>query len=468
MDMNTPPAVVPTSPPAGWPATAQFPSLYKKDVRLIHYEADSKLSLVQRKLMTVLLANSFHTDSQNLHTYHFIKVKSICDLVGWEHSRDRKSLIDSLKKLAKVQFLFERFDLVSNDLTLRKDSGNSGKAVGISQFMADAWVYQEDGHSMLRYMLGPSVRAYAHGSRDWSEVNLETIKRMTTELALALYEILSYFRSVGETGWISLETLQALLGTKHNLHYQDTRRLTQKVLQPAMQIVSKESDIEIGYEAKRENRKIVAFKFKVLLKTGLAAARQASIEGMNSTCFDANVLKLLLSHGVQQKMAEQIAIDHCEAVIMDAIEYSLRARDTVGRRGEGKRFNLGGYIVSTLQNGWGRKTDDEITREAERQKKVDAKKQLLAEERQRVERAVKVAEASAEVVGAQYIEQLEPCELSLLKSSFLADPTMRVLYRKEVEDRPQDWHEVESKGLRQSFLRFAAMAKLASSEEMAA
>ncbi|MYM92764.1 replication initiation protein [Duganella vulcania] len=467
MEDNTSRIIVPKLPPQGWPPEGAFPQRYQKDLRLIHFQADTKLSLVQRKLMTILLANSYHTDRDSQHVYHFIKTRTLCEQVGWEHSRDRQSLFESMRKLAKVQFFFERFDLSDQGIMLLNEPKVRGKAVGFSQFMSDVYfLHDERGNSVIRYMLGPSVAEYASNSRRWSEINIETIRKISSEPALALYELLYYFRTAGETNWIPLDLLHAHLGTCHNRHYADTRRLTQKILTPAVEVVTDESDIEVSYEAQRVNRKITAFKFKVAMKPLERAARQADLDGFGSTCFNADIVRHLMSHGVHQTMAEQMAIEHPEVTVMEAIAYSVRARNRAVSKGEGNRFNLPGYIVSALKGGYTiQSVADQKAALRDKEQKL-ANKQACRLSHANEEKKVKQASDRLEAKGVDYVKGLTKADLQELQGDFLAIGSYNTLYRQLIETHPDDWMYIEDKGLRGAFNKF--VGSMVAKNELAA
>ncbi len=213
----------------------------KKHIGAIHI--NGRLTLLQRKIANVLLLNAYE-DLVNKEE-HQISIRILAEFVGFD-SNDHQLIKNALETLAKTIIKWNLLD---------KDGVEEW---GISSMLAHAHIRE----GVCSYSYSIALREKLYNPDLYASINLDVQKRFASGYALAIYENCLRYRTIGVTGWISLEIWRELLGLEED-QYTLFKDFNKRVLKPAIQEINESSDILLDAEYKREKRYVTALKFKI-------------------------------------------------------------------------------------------------------------------------------------------------------------------------------------------------------------
>ncbi len=111
------------------------------------------------------------------------------------------------------------------------------------------------------------MRQRLYNPRLYAKISLSMQNRFGSKHALALYELaVDYFdaaRGEGETPFIDLDQLRRMLGLEDGA-YQQFKTLNRDVLKRALKDINGKSDLQVTSIFRREKRKVVAVKFRIV------------------------------------------------------------------------------------------------------------------------------------------------------------------------------------------------------------
>ncbi|HDV6368448.1 TPA: replication initiation protein [Burkholderia cepacia] len=257
---------------------APIPSELRKHVAAIH--TSGQLSFLERKMFNVFLANAF--DTLLSQRRHVIPVNILADMIGF-NSKNVGDLKDALtgimKKVLEYDLLAETGDWEAAPL-LAYAAIKSGQChYEFSSFLAEK-------------LADPEI---------YTTINLHLQRKVSGAYALALYENCVRFRSVGSTGWISVQKWRMLLGADAST-YDEFKHFNDQVIKKSIIDVNKNMDIQLTAEYRRENRRVVEIKFLIEEKGGGArggVSNDAELERIKST----EAFRKLTALGVGQSLA---------------------------------------------------------------------------------------------------------------------------------------------------------------------
>jgi len=337
----------------------------KKHAAAIH--CSGELSLVERKLLNILLLNAYH----DLLTkdVHIIPSKLLFSMLGWEDSNNVDGLKGPLKRLMST---IVEFNLI----------GDGGEVWQAMTLLSSAVL--TDGQCRYSYAKDLAVKFYK--PEIFAVINIAVQKKFKSNYALTLYENCVRFINVGSTGWWDLTTFRKIMGAKKNT-YNEFKRLSSFVINVAMKEINEVSDIRIKVEYKKENRKVEALRFLVLSSPQHTLIESDS-ETMRSDDIYAqlkemDLFKRLRAHGIGERLALSWMIDEPD-LAAKAVDY------TEDMDGKGLiKGKTAGYIRRLIEtraqlgeSGYERKKNEEIAEKAQqlaRQKNQEDTKKHLSE-----------------------------------------------------------------------------------------
>lgn len=337
----------------------------KKHAAAIH--CSGELSLVERKLLNILLLNAYH----DLLTkdVHIIPSKLLFSMLGWEDSNNVDGLKGPLKRLMST---IVEFNLM----------GDGGEVWQAMTLLSSAVL--TDGQCRYSYAKDLAVKFYK--PEIFAVINIAVQKKFKSNYALTLYENCVRFINVGSTGWWDLTTFRKIMGAKKNT-YNEFKRLSSFVINVAMKEINEVSDIRIKVEYKKENRKVEALRFLVLSSPQHTLIESDS-ETMRSDDIYAqlkemDLFKRLRAHGIGERLALSWMIDEPD-LAAKAVDY------TEDMDGKGLiKGKTAGYIRRLIEtraqlgeSGYERKKNEEIAEKAQqlaRQKNQEDTKKHLSE-----------------------------------------------------------------------------------------
>lgn len=341
----------------------------KKHVSAIHI--GGKLSLLQRKLYNVLLYNSY--DELLKKEKHQIKIRELCELSGFD-SNNQEVVKDVLTSLSKTSVTW---NLLGDD---------DVEEWGVTTMLAEAVIRK----GVCTYAYSPSLREKLYKPELYARINLSIMSKFTGSYSFALYENTVRFRGVKTTGWRTVEFWRSVLGVVEG-EYRLFKDFNKKVLKPAIQEVSRTSDILLDVEYRREKRRVTELKFNVkenpqmpipfpIREKLLEKAREEAgltEENEEVVLVESAVLKRLLAFGIPKNQAEKIVAEHDDQFIeanLDIVEKSYEA---------GKVENLPAYTIMALKTDFRPKMSPY---EAAKAAKKEAEKKRIKQESSRRER----------------------------------------------------------------------------------
>jgi hypothetical protein len=210
-------------------------------------QVQNKMTLLQRRAWNILLAHAY--DELPTEEWHYIGVHDLMQVLEF-HSKNEDYLNDALEALVGCKVKWNVLD---------KD----GTAIwGVAALLAEA----EIKAGVCTYAYGPKFRSLLYNPKMYARVCLSLQNRFDSKHALALWELcidyLGAERDYGETPFISLEHFRELMGITEGM-YPTFKRLSEKVINPAIAEINRLSDFRVTVDYQRQSRKIVALKFKI-------------------------------------------------------------------------------------------------------------------------------------------------------------------------------------------------------------
>jgi Initiator Rep protein, WH2/Initiator Replication protein, WH1 len=210
-------------------------------------QVQNKMTLLQRRAWNILLAHAY--DELPTEEWHHIGVHDLMQVLEF-HSKNEDYLKDALEALVGCKVKWNVLD---------KD----GTAIwGVAALLAEA----EIKAGVCTYAYGPKFRSLLYNPKMYARVCLSLQNRFDSKHALALWELcidyLGAERDYGETPFISLEHFRELMGITEGM-YPTFKRLSEKVINPAIAEINRLSDFRVTVDYQRQSRKIVALKFKI-------------------------------------------------------------------------------------------------------------------------------------------------------------------------------------------------------------
>ena len=210
-------------------------------------QVQNKMTLLQRRAWNILLAHAY--DELPTEEWHYIGVHDLMQVLEF-HSKNEDYLKDALEALVGCKVKWNVLD---------KD----GTAIwGVAALLAEA----EIKAGVCTYAYGPKFRSLLYNPKMYARVCLSLQNRFDSKHALALWELcidyLGAERDYGETPFISLEHFRELMGITEGM-YPTFKRLSEKVINPAIAEINRLSDFRVTVDYQRQSRKIVALKFKI-------------------------------------------------------------------------------------------------------------------------------------------------------------------------------------------------------------
>ena len=210
----------------------------------IHIKSD--LSLVDRKVMNILLRNAY--DSLDSARYHSIRLSELKNLIGWS-SKNYNSLKKSLGKLVTTKVEWNIF---------KKDKKNEW---GVSSVLASASIaggkcVYDYSHHLKTLFKNPNV---------YSRISLAIQNNFKSKHSLILWEFLTDSLAIEnkdgvKTDWIKIEDYKNLLGTETE-KYKTFKTLNEKLIKLPIEEINQVSNIEVEVIYQKVSAKVTAIKF---------------------------------------------------------------------------------------------------------------------------------------------------------------------------------------------------------------
>lgn len=281
----------------------------KRIVRLsndIAQKANDDMTLPARKIAYAVIEESIATNSDEICLTSNQLIKKLEWTNGGKSYRILKDELNDLISKCKLRFEDSESTIVDNDgnkpwKTLMMFSSVEG--IGNDYY----------------FVLNPAFVDHINKNKNFYNFQLKILNRLTTPYSAKLYEYLSSrrneFKTYGRHPIATLHQLRLKLLSDTTI-YKEWSRFKDNILNPAIKIINKQTDLIINYETIKEKGKVANIKFFITEKKQVEDAETIetnsanSIEEDLSAYHDSNGCKL---NGYEEKILLEIVASHKRA-----------------------------------------------------------------------------------------------------------------------------------------------------------
>lgn len=187
--------------------------------------------------------------------------------------------------------------------------------------LAEARLYKRAGEWWVTWYYPPSIREQLVSPERWAQIELNSIARLTTYTAVALYEICARYKDspAGLTSRHPPDFWTAVLREGGGLKPREFRKFKSELLQPAVREINAKTEIEVELLEHRAGALLEAVQFRVARKPETAAAA-APLEPA-----DVTLPLAAAQHGIREEELDALVLKHGAARVADALD-AMRAQ----------------------------------------------------------------------------------------------------------------------------------------------
>lgn len=329
--------------------------IIKKNVAAIHTEG--KLSLLERKLVNVLLLNAY--DDLLTTRTHTIPLKHLYALLSWEYASSLTTLKNALNRLTTTAVEFN----------LMEDGKEKWEVMSMLS-------YASIDNGVCTYRYDDSLASRLYDPEIYAKINIGMQRRFDGGYALTLYENCIRYKSVGSTGWWDIEKFRKIIGAESKI-YDEFKYLKRNIINLSINEINNVSDILISAEFSRTKRKVTSIKFTIEdnpQQTLLPISQLDQYAEIKET----ELFRRMVDHGFNERLILTWMVQDTPRVkaVLDYVEDKDRNKKLHGKPA--------GYIRKLIEEGVDveKKTNYELAKEA---KKVE-KAKLLQDQRKNEEK----------------------------------------------------------------------------------
>ena len=300
-------------------------TLLKKDLAIL---CEAPLSLLERKVMNVLLL----TAQANLKTQetYFITVGDLAYLTGFD-SHNNNYLKKTLGKLRDISI---KWNILGQD------------SFGEHSLLA-GYIYKK---GIIEYSFDPLLKKYFLDEYlTYTKLLLAVQKKFKRAYSIPIYEICQkYFdvkRKRGETPFLKISTIRKLCGLQEG-QYRETKSFLRGVIKTSIAEINQESDLWIEAPLlQRENRNIVAIKFKIQPNPLHWEKNNPYGKGKvkeELTPQNDELFMKLTQQGILSKKAKTLLQTHSTEKIQKSLNALEKYKGTVK--------NTGGWLIAAIES----------------------------------------------------------------------------------------------------------------------
>lgn len=281
-----------SSPSSLVPARESSQILFKH-LGAVHTQ--TALTITQRKLSNVMLRNALNTIGQDKE--HKIPMKEILEALDWDSTQKApETLRESLRDLARVQIQWN---------ILGRDNKNKWTTSALL-----AHVSIKDGYVYYSYSL--ALRELFQNPNIYARLNLDVQRKFKNKHAVILWELICGDLSAKKeekvsTEWIPYEKVLELTDLHTNNYLKRYTSFKERVLDSAICEINESSDIIMGYEEKRVNRKITHLRFFGEKKKVMPQGDSPSELQLRALGFGEKKIKDIVKHHAEEDIERALA-----------------------------------------------------------------------------------------------------------------------------------------------------------------
>jgi len=224
-------------------------------------QIENNITLLQRRAWNVLLYHAY--EALLTVDEHQIRVRELMEVLEFGSKNDAY-LKEALEALISCRVKWNVLD---------KDGVEEW---GVTALLASAVIRK----GVCFYAYSPPLRQRLYNPRMYARISLSLQNRFASKHAQALWELCTDYlgagREHGETPFIPLERFRALVGVRADM-FPQFKRLSDKVVRPALAEINRVSDLRVTVEQQRRSRQVAALKFKIRRVVMLPVSRQPDL-----------------------------------------------------------------------------------------------------------------------------------------------------------------------------------------------
>lgn len=376
-------------------------------------QISNKLTLLQRRLYNVLLANAYaelpYADTHNAD------LDDVCKTLCYE-SKNIGHLKTSLKDLMSTVVEWNVF----------------GKKGVIDDWKASTLLAHVGlTNGVFTYSYSPYLREKLYNPEVYAKISLSLQNDFKSRHSLAVYEtLLDYYdhrKPLSRTPYITILEFRNLLAIAPS-KYKDFKVLKRDIINKVVDEINDVSDIFIEVLFKRVGRSIGKMQFTIKRNpknsmpiNALPAAKQPTLPDKILDIDNQDLLKILVEkYGVKLKSAASLLEQYDEFQIkenLQVVEEALKA----GKISQ----NVAGYVVNAITNNYRPNLSTSTQPDKLTNKKKLAQELLAKEEQKRIMKEVKTVLTQFSKFDTEkqnfILSEFENTLPALVKKSFIAD-----------------------------------------------
>ncbi|WP_298235807.1 replication initiation protein [uncultured Azohydromonas sp.] len=182
--------------------------------------------------------------------------------------------------------------------------------------LAEVRLYKKNGENWVTWFYPPTIKEQMLGPNRWARLELETIARLGTYTAVALYEICARYRDNpgGVTARQHWSWWVAVLKGSELAKQREWRKFKNEFVAPAIRDINEASDLEVELHEFKEGRAISDVQFAVRKKSAAKVAVSAEQPA------DVTQVARALALGLREHDVDAFIERHGEAAVARALD----------------------------------------------------------------------------------------------------------------------------------------------------
>jgi len=300
-----------------------------KNIGAMHISND--LTLVERKLMNIVLLNALYAERKQLTVqhndngkkYYKITIEEITQHLGWDASNNTLKIKEAIEKLVSTTLRF---------YILGKQKTNNGKWNVVATLFSHA-IFLDNGQDIM-YCFNDVLKDIVISPTLYGTLNLQEQQNINSRYALALWEYLCGELSLGNgkqctTPSMTLaEYVELVAGS--NVKYVEFKHINKELIKEPLKEIVKKTQLQVVTEFTKEGRKTTGVKFDVSTPKNI---QQDVIQIKNTSNFQHSLLEdnnsvekiteKLLDIGISEKKCKEFAKKYPASRIEANVAYAL-------------------------------------------------------------------------------------------------------------------------------------------------
>lgn len=295
----------------GAEATQPIADLRKPTEMLVMIPRSQKITLIGRKLYNAMLQNAQHR----------LSTRREMPAADYMFEAPLKDVLVAAGTSAESRTVAKKYLQEMRGLVVDWESTAEGDGVKWRGFamLSEVVLEVRQGQNWVLWSYPPTVMKALHEPGRWARLNLEVIAQLGSYAAVALYEICARYRdnpsgvtSRKELQWWIDALSQAPAGSE-----KEWRRFKYKRVQPAIEEINAQTDIEIELIEHKQGRAIAAAQFQVRKKhrqISLPIERDAQVEPA-----DTVLVERAEAVGVREAKVEELIIKFGDSLVAEQL-----------------------------------------------------------------------------------------------------------------------------------------------------